>query len=113
MSSRNSSISIGILAVAFVALAAFTVVKTSDANSKINDLESSTASLEQTTGGKDAEEIKALSGRVKKLEACIPEVENQINGLSIETEYGFIENNSQVSTYCSSVVYPQTNGQGE
>ncbi len=113
MSPRTNSIAIGVLAVAFAALAVFTLVETSDTNSKIDDLESSMASLEQTTGGKDAEEIKDLSVRVKKLEACIPEVENQINGLSIETEYGFIENNSQVSAYCSSVVYPQSSAQGD
>jgi peptidoglycan hydrolase CwlO-like protein len=115
MSSRTSSIVIGVLGVAVVALAIFTVIQTSDLNSKVSDLEDATAGLESatTTGGKDAAaEIEDLSQRVKKLRTCLPELQNEINGLSVEVESGFayIENNSQVSSYCQPLLYPQPQG---
>jgi peptidoglycan hydrolase CwlO-like protein len=112
MSPRTSSIVVGVLAVAFVALAVFTVVKTSDLNSKVSDLEDSTASLESATatGGKDAtDEIKTVSAKLKKLSECVPEVQNEIGGLSIESGagYAYIENGSQVSSYCRPLLYPE------
>lgn len=71
-----------------------------------------TATLESSTtsGGENtASDIKGLSAELKKLRACLPEIQNEINGLSVEVEgtYAFIENNSQVSSYCQPVVYPE------
>lgn len=119
MSARTGAILIGLLAVAVVAIGVFSVVKTGDLNSKVNDLEDQvnvvegqTSKLAKSTGGDAGEELLTLEHKLKKLEACIPEVQNEINGLGVEVEAGFayIENNSQVSTYCQSVVYPQSQG---
>lgn len=112
MSSRTSSIAIGVLGVAVVVLAIFTAIQTSDLNSKISDLEDTAASLETATatGGKDlAVEIEGLAQRFKRLRTCLPELQNEINGLSVEVESGFayIENNSQISSYCQPLLYPQ------
>lgn len=53
---RTSSIVIGVLGVAVVALAIFTVIQIGNLNSKVNDLEDTTAGLESATasGGRDA-----------------------------------------------------------
>lgn len=115
MSSRTSAIVMGVLGVALVALAVFTVVQTSDLNSKISDLEDTTAGIEAVTatGGEDvAADVKGLSQRFKKLRTCLPELQNEINGLSVEVENGFayIENNSQVSSYCQPLLYQQPQG---
>lgn len=115
MSSRTSSIVIGVLGVAVVALAIFTLIQISNLNSKVSDLEDTTATLESATatGGKDAAaEIESLSQRFRKLRTCLPELQNEINGLSVEVETGFayIENNSQVSSYCQPLLYPQPQG---
>lgn len=116
MSSRSSSIVIGVLAVALVALAIFSVVKISDLSSKVDDLEASTTELESSTasGGKNvAAEIGVFSVSLKKLRACLPELQNEINGLSVEIEpsFAYIENNSQVSAYCQPLLYPQPGGE--
>jgi len=118
MSPRTSSIVVAVLGTALVALAIFTVVQMNSLDSKINDLEDSTATLESSTtsGGENtASEIKGLSAELKKLRACLPEVQNEINGLSVEIEetYAYIENNSQVSSYCQPVVYPEISTAGE
>ncbi len=125
MWSRTSSIVISVLGIALVVLAIFTVAQTSDLSSKVSDLQDANAGLEDktasleaatATGGKDvAGEIDELSLGLKKLRACLPEIQNEINGLSVEVEggYAYIENNSQVSSYCQPVVYPQTGGAGE
>ncbi len=119
MSVRTGAILIGLLVVAVVAIGAFSIVKTGNLDSKVNNLEDQvtnvegqTAKLAKSTGGDAGEELLALEHKVNKLETCIPEVQNEINGLGVEVEAGFayIENNSQVSTYCQSVVYPQSQG---
>lgn len=112
MSSRTSSIIMGVLGVAVIALAIYMVLQTSDLNSKISDLEDTTASVEaeSATGGKDAAaEIEGLSQQLKKLRTCLPEFQNEIDGLSVEIDGGFayVQNNSQISSYCQPVLYPQ------
>jgi hypothetical protein len=76
-------------------------------------VEGQTAKLARSTGGDAGEELQALKDKLRKIEACIPEVQNEINGLGVEVEagYAYIENHSQVSTYCQSVVYPQSQGE--
>jgi septal ring factor EnvC (AmiA/AmiB activator) len=120
LSARTGGILFGLLAAALVALAIFSVVKTDDLNTKISSLEDQvslvegqTAKLAKSTGNDAEEELQALEHKLRKVEACIPEVQNEINGLGVEVEAGFayIENNSQVSTYCQSVVYPQSQGE--
>lgn len=120
LSARTGGILIGLLAAALVALAIFSVVKTDDLNTKNGNLENQvsvlggqTAKLAKSTGNAAEEELQALEHKLRKIEACIPEVQNEINGLGVEVEAGFayIENNSQVSTYCQSVVYPQSQGE--
>ncbi len=119
MSVKMGAILIGLLAAALVAVGVFSVVQTDDLDSKVDDLEAQvtvvegqTAKLAKSTGSDAEEELQTLEYKLKKLEACIPEVQNEINGLGVEVEAGFayIENNSQVSTYCQSVVYPQSQG---
>jgi hypothetical protein len=117
LSAGTGRILIGIFGVALVALAIFSVVKTDDLSVKVSELEDQvatvegqTAKLAATTGNDAAEELQAVERKLRKVEACIPEVQNEINALGVEVEAGFayIENNSQVSTYCESVVYPQS-----
>ncbi len=71
-------------------------------------MEGQAATLAKATGS--GKELQTLEHKLRKIEACIPEVQNEINGLGVEVEagYAYIENNSQVSTYCQSVVYPQS-----
>ena len=83
MSPRTSSIVIAVLGTALVALAIFTVIQMNSLDSKISDLEDSTASLESSaaSGGENtASEIEDLSAGLKKLRACLPEIQNEING---------------------------------
>jgi|GEM_PF-4864929 len=120
LSVRTGGILIGLMAVALLGVAIFSLAKIDDLDTKVAGLENQvsvvegqTAKLAKSTGSDAGEELHALEHKLKKIEACIPEVQNEINGLGVEVEAGFayIENNSQVSTYCQSVVYPQ--GQGE
>jgi hypothetical protein len=65
----------GVLVVALLALAVFTILKTSSLNSDISDLQDTTATLEAatTTGGKDIEgEIDELSLSLKNLGPVCP-----------------------------------------
>jgi hypothetical protein len=130
VSTRTSSVLIGALGLLVILVAIFAAVKISDLNSKVSDLGSTTAGLEDQaagledetkSGGKDvAAEIEDLSLGVKKLRDCLPELQNEITGLGVELEgsysegfYAYIENNSQVSSYCQPVVYPDTGQGGE
>lgn len=110
----------GLLAIALLGIAIFGVSKIDDLDNKIAGLEGQmsvvegeTAKLAKSTGSDAGEELQALEHRLRKIEACIPEVQNELNGLGVEVEagYAYIENNSQVSTYCQSVVYPQIQGE--
>jgi uncharacterized protein YoxC len=120
LSVRTGGTLIGLLAVALLGVAIFSLTKIDDLDTKVAGLEDQvsvvegqTAKLAKSTGSDAGEELQALEHKLKKLEACIPEVQNEINGLGVEVEAGFayIENNSQVSTYCQSVVYPQSQGE--
>ena len=113
MSSRTSSVVIGVLGVALVALAVYTVARTSDLSSQVSDLEDTASRLEgtATASGKDAADISDLSAGLKRLRACIPEIQNELNSMKIE--YGYVETGSQVSSYCSPIVYPPPSGPGE
>lgn len=115
MSARTGGILIGVLAVALLAVAIFSVARIDNLDTKIAHLEDKvsvvegqTAKLAKSTGNDAAGELQSVERKLRKVEACIPEVQNEINGLGVEVEAGFayIENNSQVSTYCQSVVYP-------
>ncbi|HVC07149.1 MAG TPA: hypothetical protein VND98_06165 [Solirubrobacterales bacterium] len=133
MSSRTTSLIIGALAVAFVALAVYTIAKTNELNSHIKTLDSKATDLESTAShlessatalqqktvaslsaasGKQQKTLASLSAEFKKLQTCVPELETQVNGISLgesRTSY-FIENNSNVSTYCQSVLYHTEKG---
>ncbi len=120
LSVRTGGILIGLLAVALLGVAIFSLAKIDDLDTKVAGLEDQvsvvegqTAKLAKSTGSDAGEELQALEGKLRKIEACIPEVQNEINGLGVEVEagYAYIENNSQVSTYCQSVVYPQSQGE--
>lgn len=120
MSARTGGILIGVLAVALLAVAIFSVARIDNLDTKIAHLEDKvsvvegqTAKLAKSTGNDAAGELQSVERKLRKVEACIPEVQNEINGLGVEVEAGFayIENNSQVSTYCQSVVYPQSQGE--
>jgi hypothetical protein len=119
LSVRTSGILIGFLGIALLGVAIFSVVKIDDLDSKVGGLEEQVgavqgqaAKLAKSTGSDAEEELQSLEHKLKKIEACVPEVQNEISGLGVEVEagYAYIENNSQVSTYCQSVVYPQTQG---
>jgi chromosome segregation ATPase len=120
LSVRTGGILFGLLAAALVAVAILSLAKVNELNSNIgnledqvNSVEGQTARIARSTGTDAAGELQALERKLTKIEACIPEVQNEINGLGVEVEAGFayIENNSQVSTYCQSVVYPQSQGE--
>ena len=108
MSVKTGGILIGLLAVALLGVAIFSVAKIADLESQVSAVEDQTATLVKSTGSDVGEELQTLEHKLRKIEACIPEVQNEINGLGVEVEagYAYIENNSQVSTYCQSVVYP-------
>jgi phage-related tail protein len=120
LSVRTGGILIGLLAVALLGVAIFSLAKIDDLDTKVAGLEDQvsvvegqTAKLAKSTGSDAGEELQALKDKLRKIEACIPEVQNEINGLGVEVAagYAYIENNSQVSTYCQSVVYPQSQGE--
>jgi len=125
MSPRAVYSSFTVLGVLLAALAIFTVVQTSDLNSRIDDLEGSTERIERSTasGGKDtaseisrlSDDLQDVSSSLKKLRDCVPELQNQINGISVEVidNYPYIDTGSQVSSYCEPIVYPPTDGVGE
>jgi uncharacterized protein YoxC len=106
---------VGVLGVALIGLAIFTVVRVNDLDSRMSELDNTTAVLQDETSSEDqaalrTQEVvlKEVSSKLKKLEACLPEVQNEIGSLGLERfgdEY-FVENNAQVSSYCSPVVYP-------
>ena len=108
MSARTGGILIGLLAVALLGFAIFSVARIADLEDQVNAVEGQAATLAKATGS--GKELQTLEHKLRKIEACIPEVQNEINGLGVEVEagYAYIENNSQVSTYCQSVVYPQS-----
>jgi outer membrane murein-binding lipoprotein Lpp len=119
LSAKPGGILIGLLVIAFVAVAVFSVAKISDLSSQVSDLEDQISAVEgqaaklaKSTGNDAGDALQALEHKLKKVEACIPEVQNEINGLEVEPQYGYIENNSQVSAYCYSVVYPPQTRQG-
>ena len=115
MSAKTGGILIGLLAVALFGVAIFSVAKIDDLDTKVASLEGQVSAVEgqtsklvKSTDSDAGEELQTLEHKLRKIETCIPEVQNEINGLGVEVEagYAYIENNSQVSTYCQSVVYP-------
>lgn len=115
MSTHIGNIIIGVLAVALLALAVFTIVSVSNLNSEVNDLEGTasalqkqTTALQESSSGDSKSSLKEVSKRLKKIEDCLPEVQNEVNDLSLENIGGeyYISTGSQVSSYCSPVVYP-------
>jgi hypothetical protein len=52
---------------------------------------------------------RSLSRKVTSLTNCLPEVQDEINGLSIDNS-GFISTGTNVSRVCFKVVYPNTGG---
>jgi len=120
LSVRTGGILIGLLTVALLGVAIFSLAKIDDLDTKVAGLEDQVsvvedqaAKLAKSTGSDAGGELQALKDELRKIEACIPEVQNEINGLGVEVEagYAYIENNSQVSTYCQSVVYPHSQGE--
>lgn len=115
MSSRASIVVISVLSVALVALAVFTVVSISGLNSEVDDLETASSTLQkqatalqESSSGDSKSSLKEVAKRVKKLEDCLPEIQTEINSLDLEAignEY-YVSTGSQVSSYCSPVVYP-------
>lgn len=110
MSVKTGGILIGLLAIALLGVAIFSIAKIADLEDQVSAEEGQTATLVKSTGSDAEDELQALEHKLKKIEACVPEVQNEINGLGVEVEagYAYIENNSQVSTYCQSVVYPSS-----
>jgi hypothetical protein len=53
-----------------------------------------------------------LSGRVRKILACLPEIQGELNGLTPEVDAGsvYLTNTQQVSSYCSPVLYGRSTG---
>jgi uncharacterized protein YoxC len=115
MSTRTTGIIIGTVAVALIALAVYTVVTVTNLHSEVDDLEATASTLrkqtkilEQSSSGDSQSSLKEVAKRLKKVEECLPEIQTEINALDLEavgSEY-FISTNSQVSSYCSPVVYP-------
>ncbi len=114
MTTRGGYITIGVLSVALVALAVFTVVKVNDLNSRVSKLDSSTSALQKETSGEDQvalkeqeASVKEVTAKVKKIETCLPELQTEVSSMQLEhvgTEY-YVNTNSQVSSYCSPIVY--------
>jgi hypothetical protein len=115
MSTRASIIFISVLSVALVALAVFSVISISGLNSDVDDLETTASALQkqamalqESSSGDGKSSLKEVAKRVKKLEDCLPEIQTEINSLDLEAignEY-YVSTGSQVSSYCSPVVYP-------
>lgn len=112
---------IAVLAFALVVLAVFTVLRLNDLSSQVkrldskaSNLEATAAALKQTTSAEQRKTIAAqqkalvgLTAQLKKLQTCVPELQTEINGISLgetRTEY-ILENNSTVSNYCSPILY--------
>lgn len=119
MSARARIVVISVFSVAFVALAVFSAISISGLNSDVDELEAKSSALQkqatvlqESSSGDSKTSLKEVAKRVKKLEDCLPEVQNEINSLDLEAignEY-YVRTGSQVSSYCSPVVYP---GAGE
>lgn len=55
---------------------------------------------------------RKLSARVRKILACLPEIQDQITGLTPEVYGGdvYLSSTQQISSYCSPVLYGPTTG---
>jgi hypothetical protein len=114
MSLRASSIVIGVLAVAVVALVVFSVLRISDLNSQVDDLETKVSDLDDATSvlrEASAEDVEAGIGkiisRLRKIEECLPELQTEVTSMSLERvgEEYYVSPDAQVSSYCSPIVY--------
>jgi chromosome segregation ATPase len=52
---------------------------------------------------------RSLSRRLSTLADCLPEVQTEMNSLSVD-RYGYVSTDSQVSRVCQKVVYPDSTG---
>ena len=114
MIARWVYVTIGVLGVALIALAIFTIVRLNHLDSRISDLDSTTSALQKETSGEDQaalkeqeSSLKEVSAKLKKVEACLPELQTEVNSMQLEhfgEEY-YVESNAQVSSYCSAIVY--------
>jgi uncharacterized protein YoxC len=121
MNTRAVYAGFGVLAVAIVALALFTIVRSNDLSSRISDLNKTATTLqEEATGESKAalekqaakleeqeETLLQQTRKLKRLEACMPEVQTEVNSMELErfgSEY-YVSPSAQVSSYCSDVVY--------
>jgi hypothetical protein len=121
MNARAVYAGMGVLGVAIIALAIFTILRSNDLSTRISDLTATASTLQEEASGeskaglerqeaklKEQEEaVLQQTRKLKKIEACIPEVQTEVGSMELErfgTEY-FVSPNAQVSSYCSSVVY--------
>jgi len=121
MDRRGLYISIGVLGLAVVALAVFTILKSNDSSSQIDDLQSSLTNVQDETSGENQaafaeqgqkldeqeEALELATRKLKKVENCLPEIQTEVNTMELE-RYGneyFVSPGTQVSTYCSEVIY--------
>ena len=114
MSARATTIVIGLLAVILLAGGVFVIVSVSGLESEVDDLEATVGALQRQTalqeskGGESASSLKEVASRLRKIEECLPEIQTELNSLELEAigdEY-YVGTGSQVSSYCSPVVYP-------
>jgi hypothetical protein len=113
VNSRASTIVIGILGVALIAIGLYSVISINDLSSEVNDLEKQTASLEESSSGDKKSSLKEVAKRLRKIEECIPEIQTEVNSMELENigEEFYVGVGSQVSSYCSDVVYPVQAGE--
>jgi hypothetical protein len=89
---------------------ALAISKSSSTSDDVDALQTRVGELEDAQSAAPAEDtatakdLTAASRRLKRVEQCLPELQNEIN--SMEVSSGFAFPSSQVSTYCNDLMYP-------
>lgn len=96
---------LGGLGVILIAAVAVLLIQNSNQASDIDDLNAAVETLQDPEATATSEaRIKKLTRTVGKLERCLPELQNQLN--TLEVTAGFVSPTDQLSTECSSIIYP-------
>lgn len=58
-------------------------------------------------------DVASVSARVKRILACLPEIQSEIDGLSPQVSGNsvYLSNTQQMSSYCSPLFYKGSNGE--
>lgn len=102
----------GALAVSVAAFARDQSPGDTVARSRIAQLERTVTLLQARAERQGEFDGEKLALRVKRILACLPEIQGEINGLTPEVDTGsvYLSNTQQISTYCSPILYGRPTG---